>query len=52
MTNEQATNNESFWAPVTVNNRITIPPVICTLKGVDDSKLVKLQVIDVKPKEA
>jgi hypothetical protein len=52
MANEQATEKESFWAPVTVNNRITIDPVICTLKGIDNTKLVKLQVLDVKPKEA
>jgi hypothetical protein len=52
MANKQADDKEAFWAPVTVNNRITIPPAICTVKGVDDTKLVKLQVIDVKPKGA
>jgi len=51
MANKQAIN-ETFWAEVTVNNRVTIPYPICTVKGINETKLVKLQVLDVKPKEA
>lgn len=41
----------TFWVPVTLNNRITIPEVICTLADIDDQKIVKCTIEAVKPKD-
>lgn len=43
-----------FWAPVTTNNRATLPELICSLAGIDSTKIVQLKILSVKdkPKEA